>query len=179
VLGTIRGLGRAVQLVIVDCGAGIGPGVLEFLGAASLGIVVTTPEPTAIADAYALIKAVVTRARDGRGNDGLALVVNQVRNDQEAHAVHERINMVARRFLESRIANAGSVRADSAIGAAVRARWPVTLRSPHARASRDIRTLSGMVLDSLDIRYDTRAGTQGLVSAVRSGLGMRIRRSET
>jgi len=179
VLGMIRGLGAKTQLMIVDCGAGIGPGVLEFLGAASLGIVVTTPEPTAIADAYALVKAVVVRARDGRGNDGLALVVNQARTDQEARAVHERIDLVARRFLDTRIACAGAVRTDAAIGHAVRARWPVTLRSPNARASRDIRILSGMILRSLDIRYDSRAGTQGFVSAVRAGFGLGARRSGT
>ena len=174
VLAEIRAMGATTDLAIVDCGAGIGPTVVEFLGAACLGLVVTTPEPTAIADAYALIKAAVLRAREGRGRAGLALVVNQAKSEKEARAVHARIDQVARRFLDERIAFAGAVREDDAVAAAVRARWPVALRSPRSRAARDIRSLSGMTIRSLDIRCGPPAHPQGLVAGFR---GVRARRA--
>lgn len=171
VFAAIRSLGGAADLVVIDCGAGIGATVLEALGHACLGLVITTPEPTAIADAYALIKAAVVRSRDtrgGRADAGIALVVNQVRRPREGRAVHERIDQVARTFLHARIAYAGAVREDGAIGAAVRARWPVALRSPRARSSRDIRALSGMILGCLDIRGNLSERPQGVVGPATS-----------
>jgi flagellar biosynthesis protein FlhG len=175
VLDEVRALGATTDLVVVDCGAGIGPTVLEFLAAAHLALIVTTPEPTAIADAYALIKAVVVRAREGRGHAGLGLIVNQARTRKDARAVHERIDQVARKFLDTRLAFAGAVRQDDAVSAAVRARWPLALRSPRSRAARDVRNLSGMVIDSLDIRCADPRAPQGLVAGVvrTSGRGAR------
>jgi flagellar biosynthesis protein FlhG len=130
--------------VLADLGAGIGAPVVECLGAADLGLVVTTPEPTALADAYALIKCVV-RYRGEPRPLRMGLVVNQAESRSVARAAHDRIDRVCRRFLGGSMPLLGIVRRDRRATAAVRQRTPLVAGWPGAPASRDLRALSVMV----------------------------------
>jgi flagellar biosynthesis protein FlhG len=112
-------------------------------------LVLTTPEPTAITDAYAVIK-VITR-HGGAGShmmapDGadrrVSLLVNQARSPGEARVVHERIAKVARQFLGVSVLDAGFVYADEAVPSAVRKRTPFTLTSPKCPASHCVTQLA-------------------------------------
>ena len=94
-------------------------------------LVVTTPEPTAITDAYAVIKVI---SRDGTDRR-ISLLVNQVRSEAEAQVVHDRIAKVARQFLGVHVLDAGYVVADEQVSAAVRRRTPFVLGSPRCPAS--------------------------------------------
>src|SRR5207248_4421495 len=85
-------LEQKTDIILIDTGAGISPNVLSFTRAADHVLVVTTPEPTAITDAYAVIKVL---SRDGVERR-ISLLVNQVRSATEAFVVHERIAKVAR-----------------------------------------------------------------------------------
>src|SRR5437764_7213932 len=92
-------LERQCDIILIDTGAGISPNVLSFARAADHVLVVTTPEPTAITDAYAVVK-VLSRDReidlgDREDRDGserrISLLVNQVRSASEAKVVYGRI----------------------------------------------------------------------------------------
>ena len=162
--------GRA-DLVMIDCGAGIGLGVLGFIAESDLALIVATPEPTAIADAYALIKSLVTRARAGLGPPArVALVVNQVRRASEAARVHRRIDAVARRFLGQGVDLAGWVVTDGSVRDAVRARRPFVEHAPRCRASRCVRDLSGYVARALDMEGLGAREQRGVVDRFRSGV---------
>ena len=113
----------SADIILIDTGAGISPNVLSFTRAADHVLVVTTPEPTAITDAYAVIK-VLSRDQTERR---ISLLVNQVRSAQEARIVHERISKVARQFLSVNVFDAGYVIADEQVPAAVRRRTPFVL----------------------------------------------------
>jgi len=126
------------DIVIVDCGAGIGPDVLQFACAADSTVVVTAPEPTAITDAYALIKVLTQREYKGQ----LSLLVNLVEDRQEGRATHERIADVARRFLNIRVLQAGYVLVDPKVKEAVRRREPFVLAFPRCQASRCLAALA-------------------------------------
>lgn len=119
------------DLILIDTGAGVGPSVLSFLLAADEVLVVTTPEPTAITDAYALIKAVCRRKDSPR----ISLLVNLARDRREGRRVYERINAVCRRFLGLTLLDAGHVVQDGRVPACVRARRPFVLAEPDAPAS--------------------------------------------
>ena len=138
VLEQLMRLERAVDVLIIDTGAGIGANSMAFAAASHTILVATTPEPTSIADAYGAIKTLVARGC----RDGLQLVVNMAESDDEALAVHARIDRVSRAFLGVRLAYAGAVPLDPAVPAAVRRREPVAVASPYAPASRAIRQLS-------------------------------------
>ncbi|MFI4898266.1 MAG: MinD/ParA family protein [Phycisphaerales bacterium JB059] len=138
-------LERESDLVMIDTSAGIMPGVTAFMNAADLGLIVATPEPTSIADAYALIKCIVgTSAREGRSRAKLALVVNQA-STREAAEVHDRIARVCQRFLSYDLPMIGSIRRDKRVITAVKRRQPFMLWAPRTAAGRDMSTLAKRV----------------------------------
>jgi len=119
--------------IIIDTGAGISPNVLCFTRAADHVLVVTTPEPTAITDAYAVIKVL---HRSGQlESQRTNLVVNQALTQQEAAAVYSRISSVARQFLGVAVYDAGYVLRDDAVGLAVRSRVPFVIGHPRSEAA--------------------------------------------
>jgi flagellar biosynthesis protein FlhG len=122
---------QSADVLLIDTGAGISPNVLCFTRAADHVLVVTTPEPTAITDAYAVIKVV---SRDGAARR-MSLLVNQVRSQGEARVVYERIAKVAKQFLGVTIYDAGYVFHDEQVSLAVRRRQPFVLTAPRSPAS--------------------------------------------
>jgi flagellar biosynthesis protein FlhG len=127
----MRDLEADADLILIDTGAGVGPNVLGFLVAVDQVLVVTTPEPTAITDAYAVIK---TAIRQGENLD-LKVLVNSVRDEREARAVFDRIAGVCRRFLDVSPRYAGHVMLDPRVPHAVRRRQPFVLEHPTCPAS--------------------------------------------
>ncbi|QDU86465.1 Flagellum site-determining protein YlxH [Planctomycetes bacterium Pla163] len=101
-------LSSDVDVVVADTAAGIGPDVLEFTAAADYALVVTSPEPTAQADAYGLLKAFDELARE-RGTTAPTpeLLVNRCCDLSQARRVAAHLRAVAERFLGRRPALAG------------------------------------------------------------------------
>jgi flagellar biosynthesis protein FlhG len=119
------------DVILIDTGAGISANVLSFTRAADHVLVVTTPEPPAITDAYAVIKVL---SRDGLERR-VSLLVNQVRSVAEARLVHDRIAKVARQFLGVTIYDAGHVMLDDQVSQSVRKRIPFVVANPRCPAS--------------------------------------------
>jgi len=145
-------LEHQTDVILIDTGAGISPNVLSFARAADHVLVVTTPEPTAITDAYAMVKVI---SRDGTDRH-VSLLVNQVRNAEEAKAVYERIAKVARQFLNVSVLDAGYIVADDEVILSVRKRVPFVLASPKCPAS--------LCVEKLAMRLE-----KGVVSNIPSG----------
>jgi flagellar biosynthesis protein FlhG len=141
-------LEQRADVILIDTGAGISPNVLTFTRAADHVLVVTTPEPTAITDAYAVVKVIARQAAaDGQAlNDAshqrISLLVNQVRSAGEARVVHERIAKVARQFLNVKVFEAGYVLHDEAVSDAVRRRTPFVVSAPRSAAAQCIAHLA-------------------------------------
>lgn len=127
--------------LIVDTGAGIGASVMGFVAAVERVLVVTTPEPTAITDAYAMLKTIRKRRPSARAR----LVVNQVDSLAEGVAVHARIDRACRRFLGVGIGFAGSIPKDSQIPLAVRRRSPLLISAPKSPSAKAIRRLAASI----------------------------------
>ncbi|HYO11097.1 MAG TPA: MinD/ParA family protein [Tepidisphaeraceae bacterium] len=125
-------LEHTVDVILIDTGAGISPNVLSFTRAADHVLIVTTPEPTAITDAYAVVKVL---SKDGEVDRRVSLLVNQVRSANEAKVVHGRIAQVAKQFLGVSVLEAGYVTSDEAVPQAVRRRTPFIIGSPKCSAS--------------------------------------------
>jgi len=131
-------LEQRCDIILIDTGAGISPNVLSFTRAADHVLIVTTPEPTAITDAYAVVKVI---SRDGCERR-LSLLVNQTRTQYEGRVVHERIAKVARQFLGVSVLDAGFVPLDDQVSMAVRKRTPFVIGSPRCPASASISHLA-------------------------------------
>lgn len=122
------------DVLLIDVAAGVSEGVSSFLRAAAEILVVTTPEPTAITDAYAVVKL----ASQGGGGTTLHLVVNQTDDGREGGQVGRKIQTVARQFLGVDLELLGHVPSDSAVPKAVRGQVPLLVAYPNALASRRI-----------------------------------------
>lgn len=140
------------DVILIDTGAGISPNVLSFARAADHVLVVTTPEPPAITDAYAVIKVL---SRDGLERR-VSLLVNQARSIAEARLVHDRIAKVARQFLGVTIYDAGYVPHDEQVAQSVRKRVPFLISNPRCSAS--------ICLSQLAVRLE-----QGVAAGIYSG----------
>jgi flagellar biosynthesis protein FlhG len=137
-ISALADLEEQTDVILIDTGAGISSNVLSFTRAADDVLVVTTPEPTAITDAYAVIKVV---NRDS-GSRRISLLVNQVRNANEGRLVYDRISRVAKQFLGATVLDAGYMFADEQVSLAVRRRTPFVLSHPNCAAGQCITQLA-------------------------------------
>ncbi|NQU75624.1 MAG: MinD/ParA family protein [Planctomycetes bacterium] len=137
-LGELSVLEEDNDVIIVDTGAGIGNNVITFAFGADTILVVATPEPTSITDAYALIKVLVQRQCQAR----MGLLVNFAADRNEARATFNRIATVAREFLGADLYDAGYILSDPKVVAAVRKRQPFVLAYPRCQASRCLAALA-------------------------------------
>jgi flagellar biosynthesis protein FlhG len=120
--------GRA-DVLLIDTAAGVSREVSAFLEAAPEVIVVTTPEPTAITDAYALIK-VASAARDANRRPLFRLVVNQANDVGEAVGVARKLQSVARQFLNVEVESLGYVPSDRSVSRSTRGQVPLLVAYP-------------------------------------------------
>ncbi|MBI4717314.1 MAG: MinD/ParA family protein [Planctomycetes bacterium] len=130
-LGQFQNLENSTDIVVLDCGAGISRNVTTFALAADETYVVTTPQPTALTDAYATVKALVQQKYTGR----VSLLVNMAHSRAAAQATYERVAGVAGRFLNYPVADGGYLLHDSAVELAVQERCPFVIGSPGCNAS--------------------------------------------
>ncbi len=165
IIESLAGLEEQADIILIDTGAGISPNVLAFARAADHVLVITTPEPTAITDAYAVVKVL---SRDGIDR-GIGLLVNQVRSVQEGRLVYDRIARVCRQFLSVSLADAGYMSLDENVSAAVRRRMPFALAFPRCPASLCVAQLASRLEDGVaapgrrDSSSDCSAGGEGEV----------------
>ncbi|MCC6623445.1 MAG: AAA family ATPase [Deltaproteobacteria bacterium] len=145
-LGALDSLGEAFDVVIIDTASGLGADALFFAGAADEVVIVTTPEPTALADTYATLRALARH----HGQRRFQLVVNQAEDKAQAIDVHERIRILARRFVQSEVSLLGWVPFDLHVHEAVMRHAPVVAVSPRAPASRQLRHAAHHLLAPAD-----------------------------
>ena len=145
VVDGLAALERAHDVLLLDLPSGIGPGVLPYVQQADEVMLVTTPEPTAVTDAYSLLKAAVMEASEPLGRVGL--VVNMVAHRRDARRVHERLQATANRFLGIDIDFLGHVFCDGHVGRAVQKQQPLALAYPHSQAAWCLKRVAGALLE--------------------------------
>jgi flagellar biosynthesis protein FlhG len=122
------------DLVLIDCGAGIGDNVVFFAGAAQMTLLVVTPEPTSLSDAYATVKVLSQRAAVRH----FSVVVNWAGEDRQARDIFEKLVRVTDRFLQARMSYAGNIPRDENVQRSVMAQQPLVDLYPQSPASRAI-----------------------------------------
>jgi flagellar biosynthesis protein FlhG len=157
-IGGLADAASSVDRIVIDTGAGIGRNVMAFVQAVDDVIVVTTPEPTAVTDAYAVIKVASSISQEPR----YGLLVNMVTSVREGRAVADRVISVVRQFLGIEVAYMGCVPFDTTVSRAVRLQQPLALGFPNAPAARAITALSD-TLRGVAREEVTRGGVRNLI----------------
>jgi len=132
-----------VDFLFIDTAAGIGNNVLYFNQAAQERVVVVTPEPTALTDAYALIK-VLSQHQERY----FRLLINQVRSEREAKDVFRKLVKVADRFLSNvSLDYLGYIPDDQAVQNSVRLQRSTVEAFPESAAAKSFVRLAKEILD--------------------------------
>ncbi len=130
-------LDRLADYIIIDTGAGVSESVISFVMAADEVLLVTTPEPTSITDAYALIKMVSNRDR----SKPIKLIVNRAETHTEAENILKKLSLVAEKFLMVKLSPLGFVLNDDSVPKSVKSQQPFTIAHPKSSASKQVREL--------------------------------------
>ncbi len=149
--------------LIIDTGAGVGQNVLSFVISADEIIVVTTPEPTAITDAYGIIKSIASQSTD----KVIRLIVNRVQSVAEGKRVAQRVINIAGQFLNVKVENLGFVFDDMHVGKSVRNQKPFIISYPKSKAAGCVNMIANRIANR---DFGTQKGS-GLISFFRNLLG--------
>lgn len=147
-------LDSIADIILVDTGAGLSDSVMSFVLAADEVIVVTTPEPTAITDAYALIKMISHRDKGKL----IKVVVNRAEDELEAEEILEKLFVVANKFLKMNLEKLGFILKDESVVKAVKIQQPFTISYPKSSASRQIREITRKLVNVENTVSNTNSG---------------------
>lgn len=135
-------LDKLADIILIDTGAGISENVVRFVMAADDVVIVTTPEPTAITDAYALIKAVGVRNK----NKTVKLIINKTENAIEAQTAMQKLNTVSQKFLNLKLQFLGYVTNDSMVPRAVKQQKPFVILYPECAAAKNLAEIAKKII---------------------------------
>lgn len=144
-------LAQSFDVALVDTAAGIAPAVLGFTLAADRKLVVATPDPTALTDAYALIKVLATRY----GELDADVVVNLARTADEAARTFAHLARVSERFLGFTPRSLGHLPSDAEAAASVRRQQSVLDLAPRAPVSRALDALAARLIAGVPAERDS------------------------
>jgi flagellar biosynthesis protein FlhG len=139
-LDTIYDAETPKEIVLIDTSAGLSDEILFFSVNSDEVIIITTPEPTAVMDAYAMVKLIQHTAQ-GR-MPLLRLIVNMAKSPREAEATFRNLESVIQHFLHEKIEFLGFLLHDAAVGKSVCAQTPVVIHAPHSSAALSLRAIA-------------------------------------
>lgn len=138
------GLAAGYDIAVMDMGAGLDRTMRMLSQRAGTLLVVTTPEPTSLTDAYAVIK--VTMQSDPKAD--VRIVVNSAETKGEGQRTYETLRKACRNFLKVEPELAGVIRRDRKVVDAIRAQTPLLTRSPDSDAARDVEAIVDILLET-------------------------------
>lgn len=147
-LGQLEELGEDHDLLLFDTGAGLDHRVMTFLRLADEIVLVTTPDPTSVTDAYATAKVLLRKEPEAR----IGVLVNQVRSESEARSVHTALSSITASFLNRSLPLLGWVHTDAAAVDSIRRRKPLMVSDSGARAAQDIQRFAESMIVRQPIR---------------------------
>lgn len=165
-LSNIALLDRLYDIILIDTGAGLSQNVMSFIMAADEIILVTTPEPTSITDAYALVKMVSRRDR----RKIIRVLVNKAETAREAENIAKKLMVVSEKFLSLKLNKLGYILYDDTIVKSIKQQKPVCLSYPRSQAARSIFELADILVNN-DRNMAEIQGAKGFMQKVLSFFG--------
>lgn len=151
--------------IFLDTGAGISKESLRFMLSADEILLVTTPEPTAITDAYAVIKMIHSKNPQAK----IRMIINRVNSFREGKNTADKLNMVAKRFLDMELETLGFMPDDVSVSKAVKQQRPFLLSHPQSQAAKGIRELVETYIGSApEIKPTHAGGLRGFLSKMKN-----------
>ena len=143
---------HSYDIVLVDTGAGLAKSTLTFVLGSDKVLLVVTPEPASISDAYAMIKIIKQKNQFMP----IMMVTNRTESEKVGHSLFNKMNLIVNRFLKSSILFGGTILEDERIGASVNAQQPVVHRYPNSKAVQNMQLLGLHLLKLPSINHELR-----------------------
>ncbi|BCJ95226.1 site-determining protein [Anaerocolumna cellulosilytica] len=157
-------LDSLADIIIIDTGAGITDSVLEFVTASSEVLLVATPEPTSITDAYALLKILNRKLEFSSNQTAIKMLANRVDSKEAGKQLYTKLNLVVERFLTIKMEFLGSIPQDSNVTRAVMQQKPYSILYPNAPSSRAVYEIANILCDNVSEKTQPSVGIAGLFS---------------
>ncbi len=155
-------LDEIADYVIVDTGAGISDGLMKFIEISNLTLLVATPEPTSITDAYAVMKSVNRAFLRVDDKPIIKMIANRVASYEEGKALYAKLQNVVSRFLSVNLSYLGGVLQDPSITKAVMAQNPITIANPNSPAAKIFMDIATMIHHGEQVEQKDRGGIRQL-----------------
>jgi flagellar biosynthesis protein FlhG len=137
-LEDLRTLEERFDVVVIDTAAGLSREVVAFATEADRVLVVTTPEPTAVVDAYAMVKVVTVSRPDA----AVEMLINAARLPREAEEAAHKLRLAVAHFLKREIRCAGVIPYDPAVPRAVQEQKPLMVLAPRSAAALSVQAVA-------------------------------------
>lgn len=141
IINNLNQISHLCDIILIDTGAGLSRNVRRFVTAADEAIVITTPDPTSITDAYSMVKIISQENEDL----DVKLIVNMAYSLKEAAEISDRILLVVKQFLNKTIQTLGFIEFDTSLRAAIRNQRPILLDSPGSNICRSINAIANKI----------------------------------
>lgn len=141
---SLKNLEDVADTIIFDTSAGVSDNMLRLIYASHETLLVTTPEPTAVVDAYALIKIISEQGQSA----GISLIINKVSTPGEAASVMDGLVRVAEKNVAINITKLGCIARDQNMQKAIRMQVPILVSFPNCAASMNIDSIACRLLDT-------------------------------
>lgn len=133
--------------IIMDTGAGIGKNVLQFISCCDKLIVIMTPEPTSLMDAYSLVKAV----DHSKVKNSAGVVINRAATGDEAEDTFHRFNSAVNKFLDIELDYFGYLSDDKKVVRSVKNQIPFVIACPTSRAAKDMNSIINKAIATVPV----------------------------
>jgi flagellar biosynthesis protein FlhG len=151
-------LDERADIIIIDTGAGIGDSVLEFVAASSEVLLIATPEPTSITDAYALLKTLNRKADISMQDTVIKMVANRVENQEDGKELYDKLSLVVNKFLTLKLEYMGALPQDGIVSKAVMKQKPAIEVYPNSQFARTISSFAGILCESENNNIQSKKG---------------------
>ncbi|MBQ9199470.1 MAG: MinD/ParA family protein [Lachnospiraceae bacterium] len=147
-------LDKMYDVVIIDTGAGITDAVMEFVMVSPEVLLVVTPEPTSITDAYSLLKVLRRNEKFNPIYKTIRVIANRVENETEGDEIFAKINAVSSKFLNTKLEYLGPISQDKNASRAIIEQKPVVMAYPSTSSSKCISVLADKLTGEVSDRRE-------------------------
>lgn len=154
----LKELESLADIIIIDTGAGISDSVLEFVVSSSEVLLVTTPEPTSITDAYALLKTLNARVGFDRDYTEIKVITNRVSSYEEGKNLYNKLEVVVSKFLKINLKYLGIIPMDTNMSKSVMQQKPVSSAYPNSSATEAFENMAQALLNNTEMEVTKKKG---------------------
>ncbi|MCI9005369.1 MAG: MinD/ParA family protein [Lachnospiraceae bacterium] len=157
-------LDSLADIIIIDTGAGISDSVLEFVTASPEVLLVVTPEPSSMTDAYSLLKALHRNEEFQQSQTKVKVILNRVVSEEEGKSIFGKLSAVVGQFLQAELEYMGTVPQDAALEKAVRQQKPVSILYPEAKSAKSFERIASRLLGMGEVPLPEKRGILQMLS---------------